>query len=118
MKKKLWLTGLFALTITVCLAAFDGLSGDWTGDLVTSTYSLTLTYHFKVDGEKLSGTVDGPDGSVSIDSGSFKNNLLKFSITIPSGDVLSSTGRYYGDSTTVDFPLRDQKVHIKLHRGK
>ena len=118
MKKKFWLTGFLALSVAVCFAAFAELTGNWTGDLATPNGTFTLTYHFKVDGEKLNGTVDGPGGSVNIDSGTFKNNILKFSVTTPQGDVLPSTGKYYGDSTTIDFPVQGEKMHIKLLRVK
>ena len=118
MNKKYWLTGILILSIAICMAAITDLTGKWSGDLVTPNYTFTLTYNFKVDGAKLTGTVDGPDGAVNIDSGIIKNNDFKFVITTPQGDRLPTTGKFYGDSTTVDFPLPDQKVHIKLLRVK
>jgi hypothetical protein len=118
MNKKYLLTGILILSFAICMAAITGLTGKWAGDLVTPNYTFTLTYDFKVDGEKLTGTVDGPGGTVKIDSGIIKNNDFKFVITTPDGDRLPTTGKFYGDSITVDFPLPDQKIHIKLLRVK
>jgi len=118
MKKKSWLTGLLLLSVAFCIAAAVDLTGSWTGTLALTSGSFPLTYNFKVDGEKLTGTVEGPDGTVNIDSGTFKNDNLKFNITIPSGDVIRSTGKYYGDSTTIDFDAMGEKAHIKLLRVK
>jgi hypothetical protein len=118
MKKKGWLTGLLIMSIAVCTAAIADLTGKWSGELVTPTYNFTLTYNFKVDGEKLTGTVEGPGGAVNIDSGAIKNNAFRFVITTPQGDKLPTTGKFYGDSTTVDFPIDGQNFHIKLLRDK
>lgn len=118
MKKKSWLTGLLLLSIAFCMAAAIDLSGKWTGSLDTPNGSFPLTYNFKVDGEKLTGTVEGPDGTVDIDSGVIKNNDFKFNITIPSGETLHNTGKFYGDSTTIDFVAMGDKAHMKLLRAK
>ena len=118
MKKKSWLTGLLLLCVAFCMAAALDLTGKWTGDLNTPSGSFPLTYNFKVDGEKLTGTVEGPDGTVDIDSGVIKNNDFKFNITIGSGETIHSTGKYLGDSTTVDFEAMGDKMHIKLLRAK
>ena len=118
MKKKSWLTGLLMLSVAVCMAAAIDLTGKWTGTLETQGGSFPLTYNFKVDGEKLTGTVEGPDGTVDIDSGVIKNTDFKFNITLQSGDIIRSTGKYYGDSTTLDFEAMGDKMHLKLLRAK
>jgi len=100
------------------MAAAIDLTGKWTGTLNTPNGGFPLTYNFKVDGEKLTGTVEGPDGPVNIDSGIIKNADFKFNITISSGETLHNTGKYYGDSTTIEFEAMGQKMHMKLLRAK
>jgi hypothetical protein len=118
MKKKSWITALLILSVAFCMAAAVDLSGKWTGTLEMQGGSFPLTYNFKVDGEKLTGTVEGPDGPVDIDSGVIKNNDFKFNVTLQSGDVIHNTGKYYGDSTTIDFVAMGNKAHMKLLRAK
>jgi len=118
MKKKSWLTSVLLLSVAICMAAAIDLSGKWTGTLQTSNGDFPLTYNFKVDGEKLTGTVEGPDGAVNIDSGIIKNDDFKFNVTIGSGETIHSTGKYYGDSTVLWFEAMGQKMHVKLLRIK
>jgi hypothetical protein len=114
MKKKSWLTGLLVLSVAAGMAAAIDLTGKWVGTLDMSGGSYPLTYNFKVDGEKLTGTVESPDGTADIDSGVVKNNNLKFNLTLSNGETIHNTGKYYGDSTTIDFEAMGQKLHVKL----
>jgi hypothetical protein len=116
MKRKSLLSGLLVLCVVVCTAAILDLSGKWKGTLHLPGRDMPLAYNFKVDGEKLTGTVEGPDGTVDIDKGTIKDNQLEFDVTIPSGDIIHHTGKYYVDSTTVDLLINDQKFHVKLLR--
>lgn len=118
MKKKSWLTGLLVLSVAVVMATVIDLTGKWVGTLDMSGGSYPLTYNFKVDGEKLTGTVESPDGTADIDSGVVKNNDLKFNITLSNGAVVHTLGKYYGDSTVLDFQAMGEKLHVKLLRGK
>ena len=118
MKKKSLLLSVLVSFVVVCSAAILDLSGKWKGTLHLPNNDFPLSYTFKVDGEKLTGSVEGPDGSVDIDKGTFKDNVLTFDSTLPSGEVIHQTGKYYGDSTTVDLLINDQKFHVKLLKAQ
>ena len=67
---------MLVLGFAICTATIIDLSGKWSGELVTPDFHFTMIYNFKVDGEKLTGTVVGPTGTVSIDSGAIKNDVF------------------------------------------
>jgi hypothetical protein len=109
---------VLAFIFVMSTTAILDLTGKWSGQIQSPNGPLDLIYNFKVDGEKLTGTVDGPTGTVTIDSGVIKNNNLKFKITTPEGYQIPTTGKFYGDSTTLDFSVPDGNVHMKLLRVK
>jgi len=118
MKLKSLLSGLFLLCAIVCVAAIVDLSGKWTGTLNYGGTDYPMTYNFKVDGEKLTGTVEGPAGVVNIEDGVIKSNKFSFNSTLNSGDVIHETGIYYTDSTAVNLVINDAPYHVKLLRAK
>jgi hypothetical protein len=54
------LTLLFALLAAAAWAA--DITGTWVGSMANGNNDFSLTYTFKQDGDKLSGTVTGPQG--------------------------------------------------------
>ena len=49
--------------IFCCAALAADISGNWSGTMQMGDQPFTLTYAFKQDGEKLTGTVTGPQGA-------------------------------------------------------
>jgi hypothetical protein len=83
------------LTMILCaaLALFTGIAfaadvtGDWTAHVNgPDGNSMTLSYHFKQDGGKLTGTVEGPGGSLPVQDGVVDGEKLSFSVTFNAGN--------------------------------
>jgi len=94
---------LFLLLATVAWAA--DVTGTWKGEVSTPDgNSFTLTYNFKQDGAKLTGTVLGPQGDpLPIDNGKVEGGKISFSVKVPfnGGTVISSEGTINGDEITL-----------------
>jgi hypothetical protein len=118
MKRKIFTTTLLISCFMVCLAAIADLNGKWSGKLVLGDGSeYPLLYNFKVDGGKLTGTALTPDGDVQIADGKTNGTDFSFSVTTGGRDI-PHTGKFYGDSTTVDLEINGSKVHSVLKRAE
>ena len=100
MIKKLFSTSLLILSIiTLCIAA--ELGGDWTGTMSTPDgQSFPFTYHLKVEGSVLTGTVDIPDSQLPIADGKVDGNRYSFNVSY-NGSVFKNEGELAGDSLKV-----------------
>ena len=119
MKRKLFTTTTLLCFFVVCMAAIIAdLSGKWTGTIKTPDGNeLKVTYNFKVDGDKLSGTAESPAGAVSIDSGKVAGDTFKFQVTVD-GNVYPHAGKLYKDSCGIDIDFGGQKIHTTLTRAE
>jgi hypothetical protein len=88
-----------AVAARTAVAAAD-ITGTWSGDLTTpSGNSLTFTYTFKVDGAKLTGTVQGPRGDPrSMDNGKVDGDKLSFGVSF-NGATIINEGTVNADGT-------------------
>ena len=70
-----------------CCAAFAAdISGNWSGNMQMGDQSFPLTYAFKQDGEKLTGTVTGPQGApLPLNDGKITGDKLSFSVNVDMG---------------------------------
>ncbi|GGB10126.1 MULTISPECIES: glycoside hydrolase [Mucilaginibacter] len=116
MKKKIFTTTLLVSCFMICLAAIADLNGKWAGKLVTSDgQEYPLLYNFKVDGDKLTGTALTPEGDVDIKEG--KTNGTDFSFTVAtSGITIPHTGKFMGDSISVELDINGSKSNSVLKR--
>ena len=119
MKNKLF---LLLLITTGCLVAFApvNLTGKWVGHLVRphTTDTATFVYDLQQNNNTLTGTLVGPDGSVTIDSGKVAGNNFSFGITEGNGYV-KITGTYYPDSLSSNVSLPNGRLlHLKMLRSK
>lgn len=93
----------FALAFSLALVARadDKVSGKWESKFTTPNGDTrTTTYTFKVEGDKLSGTVSGMGGETPL-TGSVKGNEVKFSVTrqTPNGELkIDYTATVEGDT--------------------
>lgn len=98
--KKLLLTvvaSLFALTTS---ATAQSIAGEWDASINTPGGARAFKILFKVDGEKLSGTVKRSAGDVPL-TGTITGNVVKFSYTVIYNDnplPLAVTATLDGDS--------------------
>jgi len=91
------------------------LNGKWEGKVKgPDGNELALTYEFKVDGDKLTGTVESQMGQIPISDG--KVDGAKFSFKVQVGDdQITNEGTFKDDDATlkahgpwgdVEFPLK------------
>ena len=92
-------------------------TGRWTGVANSPNGSMEVTYTFKIDGQKLTGSIEGPEGSLDLQNGTYKDSLLSFDIMIME-KPLHQAGKYYGDSIVLDFNVRSGPIHLKLLKNK
>jgi hypothetical protein len=84
MKTIITIACIAALAVVVAAAA--DISGKWTGDVPGRGGDATATtFNFKVDGEKLAGTMTGPQGEVPLQEGKVAGNQISFSTTLDFG---------------------------------
>ncbi|MDB5136701.1 MAG: hypothetical protein JWP37_3304 [Mucilaginibacter sp.] len=119
MKRKLFTTAALVCCFAICLAAaIADLTGKWTGNLkMEGQDDFPLSYTFKVDGNKLTGSAHTPDGEVDITDGKINGNDFTFSVPIHDGNVLHA-GKYYTDSVGMDITINSTKFHSTLIRSK
>ncbi len=93
-------TGILFLLLAAAAWAAD-VTGTWKGEVSTPDgNTFTLTYTFKQDGTKLTGTVLGPQGDPTpIDNGKVEGDRISFSVKVDfnGGTVFSSEGTINGD---------------------
>jgi hypothetical protein len=81
------------------------ISGTWTGMMVFGDNQVPLTYSFKQDGAKLTGTVTGPGGDIPLAEGKVEGDKLSFSVTVDMGgnpSKFTSTGTVKGEEIVLE----------------
>ena len=116
MKRKLLIpAALVAFALFVMAVAAD-LTGKWKGVIRTPDgQELPVTYNFKVDGDKLSGTAESPAGAVSIDNGKITGDTFSFKVTVDGNDY-PHKGKMYTDSAVLDIDFGGQSTHLTIKR--
>jgi hypothetical protein len=120
MKRKIFTTALLSCCFMVCLAAavFADLNGKWTGNLTMADgNSFAVTYTFKVDGEKLTGTAESPQGDVTIEDGKIKGDDFSFNVNV-NGMEIPHNGKVYADSVSMNLKISENNAHFTLKRVK
>src|ERR1700712_3673447 len=117
MKRKILTTAALLCSFIVCLAAIADLNGKWAGVIkMGDGNELPLTYLFKVDGEKLTGSVTSPQGEIPVTDGKISGSEFTFKLDV-NGTTITNAGKYYGDSTVINSDFNGQKLHLKLLRS-
>jgi hypothetical protein len=80
MLKTIWIACFAIAALTVTAAGAD-VSGKWSGQVPSRGETMTATFTFKVDGEKLTGTMTSPQGEVSLQEGKLSGDQISFSTT-------------------------------------
>jgi hypothetical protein len=97
-------TGILFLLLATAAWAAD-VTGTWKGEMSTPDgNSFTLTYTFKQDGAKLTGTVLSPQGDqLPLDNGKAEGDKISFSVKVDmnGGTTFSSEGTINGDEITL-----------------
>jgi hypothetical protein len=86
---------LAMLVLAVVVAAAD-VSGKWSGQVPARGDTVNATFTFKVEGDKLSGTMTGPQGEVPLQEGKVSGEEISFSTAGNNAKILF-TGKVAGD---------------------
>ena len=117
MTRKFFTTTALLCCFMVCFAIVADITGKWTGSIKTPDGNeLPVTYNFKVDGTKLTGTADSPQGTVTIDDGKVDGDNFSFKVNVGGTDY-PHTGKAYADSCAMDIDLGGQKVHFIVKKA-
>src|ERR1700749_3742566 len=117
MKRKILTSTVLLCCFIAFIAVIADLNGKWTGTLKTPDgQDLPVTYNFKVDGNKLTGTAESPAGQVTVDNGTIDGDSFKFKVTVDGNDY-PHAGKLYADSCGLDIDFGGQKVHTTLKRA-
>lgn len=91
---------VFLGMIAASLSAAD-IGGKWIGDVNTPDgQSISITFTFKLAGDKVTGTVSGPQGDMEIADGKMDGDTLSFLFNVDAGGQQLSfkcTGKLAGD---------------------
>lgn len=97
------------LLMVMAFATFgyaQDITGNWKG---TVNDQFEINYTFKVEGEKLTGSSKGPDGSdTPLSDGVIKGEDLSFSIDIM-GNLIKTTGKIKGSDADKTKP---ETIHL------
>jgi len=93
------------LCLPLAAIAFAGLlfaadvTGTWTGTMTFGDNQVPLTYAFKQDGAKLTGTVTGPNGDLPLADGKVDGEKISFSVT---ADMGGTPAKFVSEGTVKD----------------
>lgn len=104
MRKTLAVCAVLLAVLAGAAVAAD-ITGNWTGSMSMGDNQFTLTYNFKQDGEKLTGTVTGPQGNpLTLNDGKVQGDKLTFFISFegPNGTMkIVNEGTIKGEEITL-----------------
>jgi hypothetical protein len=69
----------FALAAFAVVALGADVAGKWTGQVPSRGEASTATFTFKVDGDKLTGSMSGQQGEVALEEGKVSGDKISFS---------------------------------------
>ena len=118
--KKFAVIAFLMLGFVFGYAIIAGISGKWTGSLQTPDgNSIPVSYIFKADSGKLSGTLIGPDGELPLSDGKLNGNDFTFNADA-NGKIITGVCKYYptADTIAIDMDFGGLKLHSTLKRDK
>jgi hypothetical protein len=119
MKRKLFITAALLCCFGAAYAWFADINGNWKGSIQTPDGNeFPLTYTFKNDNGKLTGSVVNPQGTVDLADGVAKGDSIWFNIDAGGVKVLHN-GKYFsaGDSVSMNIDYQGMKFHTTLKRA-
>jgi hypothetical protein len=118
MVRSAWIAGiLMALFAAVTYAA--DVNGRWEGNVSGPNGDIQLTFNFKADGTKLTGTVETPNGEIPIDDGKLEGDHISFKTHFNDNEV-NHDGTVTGDTMQlkVQGPWGGSELTLKRAKEK
>ena len=119
MRNRIFINTALFCCFVVCLFFAGDLNGKWTGALhAPDGNDYPLNYTFKIDGDKLTGTGESPQGPMAITNGKVNGADFSFNVDVGGVDV-KNTGKLYAeaDSIGLDIDYNGMKMHATLKRS-
>jgi len=86
MTRRILFTSAILCALFAAAAWAADITGNWSGTLPMGDNPFTLTYAFKQDGEKLTGSVTGPGGeALPLNEGKVVGDKLSFFVNVDMG---------------------------------
>lgn len=107
------------MLVSAAIAFAADFNGNWESSFNTPNGDIQLVFHFKVDGAKLTGTVETPNGSIDIEEGKVDGDKISFKTHVGDSEVIHS-GKIAGDSIQlgVDGPWGHSDMTLKRAEEK
>lgn len=97
MQRNSILSGILILLALAGAALAADITGNWSGTTSFGDNQFTLSYAFKHDGAKLTGTVTGPDGnSLPLVEGKVDGDNVTFAVSV---DMNGNTAKFVSSGT-------------------
>ena len=90
------------------VAGAEALAGDWDGLADGGEQQVAFSLTFKVEGEKVTGTVSSATQGGGPFEGTFKNNVVTFTFPMPSGVTMTMTATLAEGKLTGTFDMGGQ----------
>jgi len=105
--------------VSAAIAFAADFNGRWETTLSTPNGDIQLVFHFKVDGTKLTGTVETPNGNADIEEGKVDGDKISFK-THAGDSEINHIGKISGDSIElgVDGPWGHSDMTLKRAEEK
>ena len=98
---KKFLLVAFLLVAGIAMASAADISGKWKGTVPgMDGGEIELTYTFKVDGDKLTGSIGSEMGEIEISEGKVNGDEFEYSLDFQ-GMVMKTKGKVKGDEITL-----------------
>lgn len=116
MRKRVWLAVIAIGVLLSAAAAAADVSGKWKAEFTTPDGQQRVnTFNFKVDGEKLTGTVAGTQDTTPIQGGKVKGDEISFSAERPFGSF-TYKGAVSGNEIKFKVEFNGQSFDITAKR--
>jgi hypothetical protein len=102
--------------ILFCLMLGD-VNGKWIGYADYNGNDIPLTYTFKTEGNKLTGTSQTPLGTAEITDGKIEKDVITFKTSV-NGEAVTHSGKVFTDSITLTMTFQGNQFAATLKRAK
>jgi len=107
------ITGLLIAVAVIAAYAAD-INGHWEASMNTPNGDIRVGFNFKVDGAKLTGTVESPNGDIPIEEGKVEGDHISFK-THFNGNEVNHQGSVSGETIQlkVEGPWGESEMTLK-----